>query len=206
MIGVNKEIEEIQGKITVINKGLVEFKTKKQQLRLKVSELRDPTLLAELTTFSQKKEELRENLHDMETKMKNTDTQIIDLLEPEKERTQKILKQHDKEEEKFKIEIKEIKEKIKGQDKQLKEREKQETEFRSEFRGIFNKRDKMNEEMQKDETKMIRKEEQIRGIEQRINTFSIDNARIKAELAALNEEFRQFEDIAIIKKTAKTMT
>jgi len=199
-IGVNKKIEEIQDKITVINKGLAEFKTKKQQLRSKVSELRDPTLLAELTTFSQKKEELRENLHDIETKMKNTDTQVGDLLEPEKERTQKILKQHDKEGEKFKTEIKEIKEKIKGQEKQLKEREKQETEFRSEFRGIFNKRDKMNEEMQKDETKMIRKEEQIRGIEQRINTFSIDNARIKAELAALNEEFRQFEGMAIIKK------
>ncbi|NQV08773.1 chromosome segregation protein SMC [Candidatus Woesearchaeota archaeon] len=202
---VEKRIDDVQEKITTINKELAGFKTEKEKLRLKISELRNPTLLAEINTFTQKKDQVKDQLNECETKIKNIETQVMDLLEPERKRTQEILKQHDREEKNFKIEIKEINEKIKEQEKELKIKEKQEKEFYSEFKGTFSKRDKVNEELQKDETNIIRKEEQIRGIDQRINTVSIDNARIKAELAALNEEFKQFDDIKIIKKPTEEL-
>ena len=41
--------------------------------------------------------------------------------------------------------------------------------------------------------------ENISKYEQKINNFSLDNARLKAELAALNAEFKQYEGATIIK-------
>ena len=54
--------------------------------------------------------------------------------------------------------------------------------------------------MQKTEISVIGREEEIRKLEQKMNLISIDNARVRAELAALEEEFRQYESVEILNK------
>ena len=194
------ELNEIFTKVSSMNKELAQLKIKKQDLRNKIGELRNPTLLAELNTFEQKKEELRVEISNLGNDLKNMDTQITTIFTPESSNVQKIMKQLEKEEHQFKEEIKSLGESVKGTEADLKEKEKEEKQFYSQFKELFNKRNKLSDEMQKIEIEVIGKEEEARKHEQKMNLISLDNARVKAEFAGMEEEFRQYEGIETVEK------
>ena len=194
------DLDQLINNISTVNKALAQLKIKKQEMRNKITILRNPTLVAELTTFDQKKEQLKEELTKVSSSQHSIDTQIINILQPEKDNIQKILKQHDREESGFKDEIEQLKEKIKSQQKMLLDSEEKEKVFYSKFKELFNRRNKLVEEVQKIELKINTKEGNIKAVEQRVNALLIDNARIKSETSALEEEFKQFKDVKIVKK------
>jgi len=193
-------LNEVMGKISTTNRELAQLKIRKQEMRAKIGELRNPTLLAELNTFEQKKEELRIENGNLINDLKNIETQSETILRPEISNIQKILKQHEKEAEKFNNDIKDLGTLIKEEEQKLKEKEKEEKQFYSQFKELFTKRNKLNDDMQKTEISVIGREEEIRKVEQKMNLISIDNARVRAELAALEEEFRQYEGVEILNK------
>ena len=122
------------------------------------------------------------------------------IFTPEISNIQKIVKQHEKEEEKFNADIKELSDKIKEYEAGLKEKEKEEKQFYSQFKELFSKRNKLNDEMQKTEISVISKEEEMRRFEQKINSVAIENATVRAELAAFEEEFKQYDGVEILQK------
>jgi len=189
----DNKLREIGMKISRCNKDLADVKIKKQQLRDKISQLRNPRLIAELNTFEQKRTELKEQIIRFEGNERNTDMQIKNILLPEKENILKIIKQHDKEELEFKEIIKKLKEVIKKQDVDLKEKERKQRLFQGKFKDLFTQRDKFNEIIQKLENKIIINEENIRASETKKNTLSIEQARVKAELAGIEEEYKKYE-------------
>src|SRR3989344_2269565 len=195
-----KNLSEIVNKVSVVNRELAELKIQKQELRSKIGELRNPALLAELNTFEQKKEELKSEIGNLVNDIKGITTQIDTIFMPEISNIQKILKQHEKEKEKFSDESKQLSEKIKVDEGLLKEKEKEEKKFYSQFKEIFARRNRLNDELQQTEISIISKEEEIRKYEQKMNLLSIDNARVKAELAAIEEEFRQYEGVETVDK------
>jgi len=199
----DKELDDIQADVSSLNKGLAGLKIKKQQLRSQMSDIRSPTLVAELNTFDQKRTELKDEANKMDAEIKSMQSQIETIILPEKENTEKILKQHDREEEKFREEKAGLEEKIKEQGKELEEKEKKQSEFSSRFKGALSKRNKLNDEINKIEGNTIRKEEEIRSAEQRSRDFSIDMARLKAELAALYEEFKPYKDVKTVSRPAE---
>ncbi|RMF06400.1 chromosome segregation protein SMC, partial [Candidatus Woesearchaeota archaeon] len=194
----DKKLFEIESSISSMNSELAQMKIKKQQLREKISELRNPTKLAELNTFEEKLSLVKEEILKIESEKKSLASQVDDILRPEQANIQKIIKQHDKEESSFRQNIQNLKEELKAKKEELKEKEKQEKEFYAQFKKMFNERNKLNDEIQKLENKAILQEEKIRRTDAQANALMIEQARVKAELAGLEEEFKEYEGVKII--------
>jgi chromosome segregation protein len=200
---LEKKTQDIDAKISDHNKKLTKMNIDKAQLRQKITQMKNPRILAELNTFDQKISELKEENAGLEADIRSKDMQISNILTPEKENINKILNQHDKEESNFKKEIETLKEKIKTQSKELKEKEEKQKEFYSKYKELFKKKDSLNSDVQKEENNIISFEEKIRKIEQRINTISIENASLKAELAGMEEDFKRYEKVELIKNKSE---
>ncbi len=196
------QLEEIHKKISAYNKEFAEAKIKKQQLRDKITQLRNPLLIAELNTFEQKKSEIKQKIIDLEGTIKNMHVQNTNILAPEKENILKIIKQHEKENQNFQKEIEQLQQLITTQEKDLAEKEKIQREFFGAFKDLFKQRDALNEELQKVENTIIVAEEAIRSTEHKKNAISIEHARVSAEFAGMEEEFKKYEgvDLYIDKK------
>ncbi|MEK6916242.1 MAG: chromosome segregation protein SMC [Nanoarchaeota archaeon] len=198
--GMEKELRELTSEITKSNIELAKVKASKQSLREKINALKNPTLLAELNTFEQKKTELKEETIQLKADMKNIDVQITTILDPELGNTKRILKQHEKEEHEFKEEIKGLENLIKSQEKELKEKESTQKEFYSKFKGLFKKRDAVNEDANKVENKIYKEDNNRRDEEQKRNNISLENAKITAELEGIREEYKDYEGVQIYKE------
>lgn len=191
----DKQLDEIQRKISFYNKEFADAKIKKQQLRNKITQLRNPLLIAELNTFEQRKSEFKQKVLELDGSSRNMQVQISNILMPEKENILKIIKQHDKEHQNFEIEIEQLKQLIISQEKELKDKERIQKEFYGAFKDLFKQRDALNEQMQKLENTVIVAEEAIRSTEQKKNAISIEHARVSAEYAGMEEESKQYHGV-----------
>jgi chromosome segregation protein len=194
---VDKKVKEVEAKIVESNKGLAVIKTEKQSLKDEISELKNPVILAQLNTFEEKKREIREELISIEQETKGIDMQVSEILGRDKENTSRILKDIDKEQSEFVDEIERLKTKIKEQQVLLKEKEEKQKEFYSKFKALFAKRTKIGDEISKLEDNIDVLQGKSRKVELTINTFSLENAKVKAELAGLHEEFAQYEGVEL---------
>ncbi len=203
---IEAEINKINNKISEHNKELTEIKIEKQKLRNVVSQLNNPTLLAELNTFEQKFKELSEEIIRQSSEIKNIDAQIINIFLPEKEKTEKILKQLDKDEGEFDNELKRLNELIVQKEAMLKEKENVAKEFYTKFKALFAKQNKINEEIQKNEIGVDKLTEESRQVEIKVNFNSLKNAEFVASLSALNQEFQQYEGVKLdLEKTEEQL-
>ncbi|MBI2653580.1 chromosome segregation protein SMC [Candidatus Woesearchaeota archaeon] len=194
---IDNEINKIISKISDCNKELTNLKIEKQKLRNAIAQLNDPTLLAELNTFEQKFKQLSEEIIRLSSEIKNIDAQIINIFLPDKEKTEKILKQLDKDEEDFNNEQKRLQDSISQKELLLKEKENLAKEFYTKFKSLFGKQGQINEEIQKNELGIDKLIEESRQVEIKVNFNSLKNAEIAAQLAALNQEFGQYEGVKL---------
>ncbi|MGV8141509.1 MAG: chromosome segregation protein SMC, partial [Candidatus Woesearchaeota archaeon] len=196
---IDKKLEDIISKTSEKNRQLAQFKIKKQQFRDRINELRNPALLAELNAFEQKKEQIKEDLNNYRIEIKNGEAQILNVLNPEKDNISKVMKQQDKDRTGFDEEKSTLVKKIKDQETSLKEKEEVEAKFFAQFKELFNKRNKLSDEVSKSENEVFNKQEDSRKIEQKINLVSLQNAEIRAQLAGMVEEFKQYEGVDLFK-------
>ncbi|MBW2963746.1 chromosome segregation protein SMC [Candidatus Woesearchaeota archaeon] len=194
----NKKISGVQERTLLINKELAGLKTKKQQLRDKISSLRDPNLVAELSAFEESRQKIRDEIGDLNNKIEQIKGQIK-LFSPEESRTYEIIKQHDKEEEDFKEEIKQLEVLIKKKEKDLKEMDQKITKFHSAYKGLFNKRDKVQNEIQARENRIDNLRDQSRRIEIDSNKVSLRRAEVNAKLSGLQKEYENYKDAKILR-------
>lgn len=194
---IDKEIEDIITKTSQKNKELAQLKIKKQQLRDKINDLRNPALLAELNAFEQKRNTLKEEISGLNSEIKNMTSQINNILLVERDNIQKILRQQEKEKKDFENEKDSLKKKITEQESLLKEKEKAEAKFFAQFKELFNKRNSISTEISKFDSEILKKQEESRSIEQKINLLSLQLAEIRAQLAGMLEEFKQYEGIEL---------
>ncbi|MBU1198969.1 MAG: chromosome segregation protein SMC [Nanoarchaeota archaeon] len=196
---IDKGFEIVRKQLITKNTELTELKKEKQTLRDKLTKLRSPSLLAELNSFEQKKAELKEEMSGLQSELRNNESEIKNILGPEGENIQKILKQHDREKEDFQKEKNELQKLIKSQESDLREMDKKQTKFYAQFKALFNSRTKLSDEVSKLEGNVQIKDNSIRELELKNNTLGIDNAGVKAEIAGLNEEFKQYEGVPLFK-------
>ncbi|MEM3374634.1 MAG: chromosome segregation protein SMC [Candidatus Woesearchaeota archaeon] len=194
---IETELRKLQNEIVKLNTELAQLKISKQSIRDKINSLKNPALLAELNTFEQKRTELKEEIIKLEGEIKNIDVQINTILQPELDNIKKILKQHEKEEMDFKKEKESLVNLIKNQEKELKSKEETQKEFYNKFKELFKKRDKINNEINEIETKVYKKEDAKRNEELKLNSVSLENAKISAELEGVKQEYKQYEGIPI---------
>lgn len=196
-IEVNKKISELADIISEKNRKLTDIKIERQQLKEKISQLRSPTLLAELTAFEQKQRELQEKIAGLTSEMKGMAMQSEEIYGRDLENTTKILKDIAKEEVQFKEEIRKLQQKVKEETAQLKEKEEVQAKSYIKFKEIYAKRTKLNEEIAKLEQTIDEINEKSRKDEYDMNSASLELARIKAELAGLAEEFGQYDGVSL---------
>lgn len=199
---LEESIKEIETGVEEWTKELTEIKSKKQKLREKISELSDPKLLAELNAFEQKRQELTEQLMQLNTETRNIDLQISNVLLQEKQRIKQILKQIDKDEQSFKEEREALKKELETQEGLIETAEQKATKFYSHYRSLFGKRDRINDELQKIQVDAATKEEQIRNIDYKLNNLSLKRAETNSEFAGLKKEFEHYTDVELLEKTS----
>ena len=200
---LDNEISRIASKVSETNRELANLKIEKQKLRGIIAQLNDPTLLAELNTFEQKFKELSEEIIRLSSEIKNIDSQIINIFIPEKEKTEKILKLLDKDEESFNSELARLQESISQKESLLKEKEDVAKEFYAKFKSLFAKQGKINEEIQKNEHAADKLTEESRQAEIKVNFHSLKNAESSTSLAALMQEFQQYEGVKLFTDKAE---
>jgi len=164
-------------------------------LRNRINDLRKPEILAELRAFEEKRTELREQVIQLKTELKNFNTQVETILSPDIKKTRDILKNIEKEEAKFNETISQIKRKIKEQEKTLEDKEENAKTFRAKYKKLFLTRDKFSETLQKIEKRINESELKIRGVEERVNDIKMKRAAAKAEFAGLETEFEQYVNV-----------
>ena len=198
-----KGIQKINSRISDINEEFTKIKTKKQEIKDKITELRNPTLIAELSAFEDKKKQLMEKSMQYNGDLKSIETQITTILAPEKENIMKIIKQHDKENENFTEEIKSMSDSIKSFESELKDKEKKEKIFMEQFKDLFTTRNKIQEKIEKIELKVEEANESMRKNELRMNSLSLEHARVTAEFAAANKEFEIYIGVEVYQRKSE---
>ncbi|HLP79130.1 MAG TPA: AAA family ATPase, partial [Acidobacteriota bacterium] len=194
---VNADYLKLQNSISTVNRTLAQFKIDRQTLRNKITDMRNPTKLAELTTFEEKLRLLVEESQKIEGEQKHITSEISNIIEPEIENTGKIIAQHEKEESNFKTEIETQKSKIATLQTELTTLEEKEAAFYKQFKAAFAQRAKLSDEVEKLEAKTIKKEEEIREKERRTTVVSIEVAKLAAELSVLADEYKAFGEVEI---------
>ncbi|MCX6708523.1 MAG: AAA family ATPase, partial [Candidatus Woesearchaeota archaeon] len=128
---------------------------------------------------------------------KNIDVQLTDILGRDSENMQKLLKDMEKEDGAFVKEIDDLDKFAVSQQAELDKKEKEQAQFFSQFKGLFEKRNKLSEEVNGKETKILGVEENSRKEELSLNTFSVEEARVKAEVAGITAEFEQYSGVEL---------
>ncbi len=204
---IKTEIKELEVKtddttalIQQKNVELAKLKMEKQSFREKINAIRNPRLLAEINTFDQKREELKEDIAELKGELRNANSELNTILLPEMENINKILDQQlGKEKADFDSEKKTLESTIKEQTKELADKEKKQKIFYSQYKGLFEKRSKFEKEISDNENKMNNKMDELRLTENKSNIVSIERARIVGELEGLEEEYKQFKEVALFR-------
>lgn len=196
---LDQKLRSIQSSISIINRDLAGLKSKKQMLRGQVSALRNPRLLAQLQAFEESKQKAHEDIVRSTSDLKNSQSQIDSLIAPEREKIQEIIKQHDKEQEGFLLEIDKLKGELKTQEVELKVKEKASREFYAKYKQLFTEREKVSNNIQQARQRLEKLREKSHSAEQQVNLVNLKNAEIKARYAGLEEEFTRYQGVELQK-------
>ncbi len=194
---IAKDLEKLEEQIAGETKALTDLKIEKQTIRNKITELRNPRVIAELNAFEEKKKQLEQEKIRADSEQKNIAVQLTDILGRDAENMQKLLKDMEKEEEAFGGEIGDLEKLTGSQETELGKKEQEQAHFFSQFKGLFEKRNKLSDDINQRETKILGVEENSRKEELSLNTLSIEEARFKAEIAGLNAEFEQYSGVEL---------
>jgi len=168
------------------------------KLRLLKSKIKekaaDQKITDVLSKLEQDKQNIKEKIISLKSDFSSLEHQQLPMFSSEKDKILLIMKEHNKEKMSFTDEITDLNDLIKEQRSQFKEKESMQKKFFSDYHSLFLKRDKLNEDIKRKEMTTVKNEERIKSIQQRINTISIDKAKVISEFAGLNKEFEQFKD------------
>lgn len=194
---LESEVDEIQDKISEENKKLAKIKIERQQIKDKITDLRNPAKMAELQSFDDKRKELQQEIMKLESDRKHAISEMETIVGPENRKILDIMKQHDKEMQQFIQEQTNLRNKVSKDEKELTEKEKKQAKFYEQFKELFGKRSKLTDAVNKLEARILHSNSDVRVLEQKINSVSLDLARLKAELAGILEELKYYLDIEV---------
>ena len=171
----------------------------KEQLKLKVSQLRNPRLLAELTAFDEARQKVKEESLGIQNEINTLELQAKSMLLPEKEKIQQLVKGHDKEHSAFVSELAALSERIKSGEGGLKEKEHKQKKFFSAYKDLFHTRDQLNSEVGAGEDKVESVRESSRRSEIELNNLSLKRAAVVSELSGLQAQLEPLKHAKLLK-------
>ncbi|MBI4448885.1 AAA family ATPase, partial [Candidatus Woesearchaeota archaeon] len=194
---LDKDLTKVTENITEQNRSLANLKIEKQKMRDAINQLKNPEVLAELNAFDQKRIEIQTKLIQIEADLHNIDIQIKDILKRDEENTKRILKEQDKEETQFDKEIERLIAQTRHFEKELAVQEEKLGTFHHASKQMYEKRNALQDAVNKFDGDVYKIEENGRQFEYGINALSLENAKVKAEMAGLEAEFEQYRNIEL---------
>ncbi|MBU2639647.1 MAG: chromosome segregation protein SMC [Nanoarchaeota archaeon] len=191
---VNKELSKLTSQISNSDSRIKELLPLRTKISKKIASKQNPEIIKELNSLERSKEGLTEKEIQYTTRIRNIETQVQDMLAPEKQNTLKIIKEHEKEIQNFTSEIQQLQASLIENKKFLKERQLKEKKLYSGFKQLFAKRNKLTEEMQKKELKINNEENKTQLFQDRINNYNNEKAKVISELAGLKQEFEPYKN------------
>ena len=193
---ITKELDNLQNTISEKTRDITQLKTKKQQLRDTLAELKNPRVLAELNAYEQKRKELSEDLVRQDTELKNFTIKIGELV-TETTNATKVLQELDAEGQVHKQQHEHLEKTITEQELIAKAKDEELQQFYVQFKTLFEERNKLSDGVVQLENQMFTQEDASRKEEFTLNTFAVQEASLKAEMAALTAEFQQYDGIEL---------
>lgn len=197
---LGEELRGLESSISKKNELVAKLKIERASLKIKVQELRNPAIIAELASFEQKRRDLFEEKVHLENEVKNFEVQITNVLSAEKNDTLNILKDLKNSRESVFKEVKEKEKAVSELSKTIKEKENIQLKFQSAFKELFERGNHLNDEVGVLESKSFALEEKSRKEEIEFNTLSIDASRARTEHEAFVREFSQFNGVQLVDK------
>ncbi len=197
--GVTGKLKATENTLRGLNTELAQKKSMKEQLKLKVSQLRNPRLLAELTAFDEARQKVKEESLGIQNEINTLELQAKSMLLPEKEKIQQLVKGHDKEHSAFVSELAALSERIKSGEGGLKEKEHKQKKFFSAYKDLFHTRDQLNSEVGAGEDKVESVRESSRRSEIELNNLSLKRAAVVSELSGLQAQLEPLKHAKLLK-------
>jgi len=162
-----------------------------------VNELRNPAVLAELTALESKHKELREQLQKIDADQHALRIQLKDVLLRDHDNMKKVRKEAEREEQEFAGVMKALQQQVKAQEKVLSEKEKEQQKFFAQYKALFEERNECTQAVNGLETRVLGVEEKARAEELALNGFSLEEAKLRTEHAAVDAEFSNFAGVPL---------
>ena len=144
--------------------------------------------------------EMQNKLNEIEAKKGGIKFEI-EISQKDLERSQKLLKDLEKEENSFKEAIEKSNIELKTFNKELEKKIEEEKKFHTKLRELYNKRNKLNERIKQIEIKRARIEEKIEKLKDDFNNLKLKIAETNAKLEGKRTAMEEFSDIKIEKVT-----
>ncbi|MBS3157547.1 chromosome segregation protein SMC [Candidatus Woesearchaeota archaeon] len=203
---LDKELKKIESSLSSLEKEinsnksiLKDLSPKRAEVSKKITEKQNSSAMSKLEELEKSREDLTEKEILLITRLKNIDTQVVDMIGPEKENIIRIIKEHDKEIQNFNNELKELSKIVSNNNSLLKGKQNEERKLYTGFKQLFADRNKLNEEVQKKELKINNEENKITLFGDRVNNFSNEKAKVISEIAGFKQEFEPFEEVQLRK-------
>lgn len=196
-----KQIKELESEIRKVDSSLGNYQEELEELKAQRDTIRkamaDSKISGELSKLEEKKQSISLKMIEAKAELRNIDAQINTIHLAEKDRIGNILKQQDKERENFSNELISLASSTKAKKEELKQKEALEKKYSSEFKSLFVKRNKVSEFIKDRENQILREGDKVKYVESRINSLTIERAKVFAELEGLNKEFEDYTDAKV---------
>jgi chromosome segregation protein len=191
--------KEIESKIRIILnnidgsfKEIEGLKKEREMLTAKITQ--NPEINKELNVLEEKRATIREKILEIKNEINTHNNQIEKIYLPEIEKTNKIIKDQEKDYDQFKTELTDLTTIQKNKESDLKEKNILEKESYGKFKSLSIKRNKLNEEIQKFEILIMEEQDKSKSQEIKVNELNIKRASSVAEIEGINKEFEQYKD------------
>ncbi len=192
-----KDVNVLSKEIETATEGIAALKEEREKIKKTIKDIRNPEIASSIERLEARRQTIREELIQAATEIKNIDMQKENIYYPEKEKTSRIIKQHEKESEEFRKEQERLEKEVKEQNGLLNQKEDDERKFQREYKDLFARRNKLNEEIRKHEEGILGEENRIKEVNERSNDIVIKRAKIVAELEGLSKEYEEFRGIEV---------
>ncbi len=200
-----KERKEFENKILSYEKEISSLKKRISELEEKISkatvEKNSATMKLRNFKFGEKSSEIRElesKLNSKESEIAAIKATVENVLLPEKENISKVVRSLEKEKKEFKEQISESKTRISNLRKELSEKQRIESEFYGQLKKLFDQKKTFQKALEKEEIQLKEHSSSNSEDDVEVNSLSIANAKVEAELEAVNVELGPYQDVAIL--------
>jgi chromosome segregation protein len=191
---LDKKLSKKNSEFESLNKAITNLRKQREIIREKTQ---NKKFMNELSRLEEENQRLKEEVSKVDLEIKNYDVQINTIHIPEKNKIVSILKNNEKEKENFSNELSALINKLKKDKKTLKKKEVSERRFYKDFKSLFAKRNLINEYINKKENLVLRNEDKIKYLQDKLNNYTIEKARVTAEIEGLNKEFEEFVGVQL---------